>query len=190
MKQMPNFEIEALVHHEGIPGHHMQLSIAQELTGLPKFRTLGGDYTSFVEGWGLYSEYIPKEFGFYKDPYSDFGRLSMELFRACRMVVDVGIHYKKWTKQQGIDYYLKNSATSEAECIGMVERHIVMPAQATAYKVGQMKILELLNHSRQVLGKKFDIRKFHDVVLGSGSVPLTILEENVNNWIAKEQAAK
>ena len=190
LSQVPTFEIEALCHHEALPGHHMQISIAQELGGLPKFRTLGGDYTAYVEGWGLYCEYIPKEFGFYKDPYADFGRLSMELFRACRLVVDVGIHAKKWTKQQGIDFYLQNSATSEGECVSMVERHIVMPAQATAYKVGQMKILELLKHSREKLGPKFDIRKFHDLVLGSGALPLNILEENVNAWIAKQQVKK
>jgi uncharacterized protein (DUF885 family) len=183
MKQNPTYEIEALCYHEAIPGHHMQISIAQELDSLPKFRTLGGDYTAYVEGWGLYCEYIPKEYGFYKDPYSDFGRLSMELFRACRLVVDVGIHSKKWTRQQGIDYYLANTPTPEGECISMVERHIVWPGQATAYKVGQMKLLSLLRSSREKLGDKFDIRQFHDVVLGSGAVPLNVLEENVDAWV-------
>ncbi|MDX2002948.1 MAG: DUF885 domain-containing protein [Chitinophagales bacterium] len=189
MKGNPSYEIEALCYHEAIPGHHMQISIAQELDSLPKFRTLGGDYTAYVEGWGLYCEYIPKEYGFYKDPYSDFGRLSMELFRACRLVADVGIHYKKWTRQQALDYYLSNTPSPRLECESMVDRHIVMPGQATAYKVGQLKLLQLLKKSREQLGDKFDIRQFHDVVLGSGAVPLSILEENVQAWIERKKGA-
>ena len=187
MTQMPNYQMEALAYHEAIPGHHMQLSIAQELQGLPKFRTLGGDYTAYVEGWGLYSEYIPKEFGFYKDPYSDFGRLAMELWRACRLVVDVGIHSQKWTREAGIDFYVKNTPNPYEDCVKMVERHIVMPGQATAYKVGQLKILSLRNTAKEKLGDKFNIREFHDVVLTNGAVPLNILEENVNNWIAEKK---
>jgi uncharacterized protein (DUF885 family) len=190
MKNMPWYEMEALAYHEAIPGHHMQISINQELEGLPKFRTLGGDYTAYVEGWGLYSEYIPKEYGFYKDPYSDFGRLSMELWRACRLVVDVGIHWKRWTREEGIAFYASNTPSPMGECIGMVERHIVMPGQATAYKIGQLKILELLNQSRTELGDKFDIKGFHDEVLRHGSLPLNILEENINKWIAQQKDNK
>lgn len=189
MKAMPKYEMEALSFHEAIPGHHMQISIAQELENLPKFRTMEAGYTSYSEGWGLYSEYIPKEYGFYTDPYSDFGRLSMELWRACRLVVDAGIHSKKWTRQEGIDFYVENTPAGEPECIKMVERHIVMPSQATAYKIGQLKILELRNESREKLGDKFDIREFHDVVLTNGPVPLNILEELVNEWVESKTEA-
>jgi len=183
MRMMPKYEMEALSYHEAIPGHHMQISIAQELKDLPKYRTIGSGYTAYSEGWGLYSEFIPKEMGFYQDPYSDFGRLSMELWRACRLVVDVGIHEKKWTRQEGIDFYKNNTSASEGECIKMVERHIVMPSQATAYKIGQLKILELRENAKKELGEKFDIRQFHEVVLTNGPLPLNVLEELVRNWI-------
>lgn len=183
MKQMPKYQLEALAYHEAIPGHHMQLSIQQELQGLPKFRTLGGGYTAYVEGWGLYSELVPKEIGFYQDPYSDFGRLAMELWRACRLVVDVGIHQKKWTREQGIKFYKDNTPASDDECRKMVERHIVMPSQATAYKVGQMKILALREEAKNKLNDKFDIREFHDVVLKNGAIPLDVLEKLVANWV-------
>lgn len=183
MSQAPSYQMEALAYHEGIPGHHMQLSIAQELEGLPKFRTMGGGYTAYVEGWGLYSEYIPKELGFYADPYSDFGRLAMELWRACRMVVDAGIHSKKWTREQGIAFYSENTPNPYEDCVKMVERHIVMPGQATAYKVGQLKILELRNKAQEQLKEKFDIRAFHEVVIANGAVPLNILEENIDTYI-------
>lgn len=189
MNNMPVYEMEALAYHEAIPGHHMQISINQELGGLPKFRTLGGNYTAYVEGWGLYSEYIPKEYGFYSNPYSDFGRLSMELWRACRLVVDVGIHWKRWTREEGIQFYADNTPSPMGECVSMVERHIVMPGQATAYKIGQLKILELLNKSRTELGESFDIKAFHDEVLRHGSLPLNILEENINKWIAAQKEA-
>lgn len=187
MTQMPTYQMEALAYHEAIPGHHMQLSIQQELENLPKFRTLGGGYTAYVEGWGLYSEYIPKEFGFYSDPYSDFGRLAMELWRACRLVADVGIHAKKWTREEAIEFYAKNTPNPHDDCVKMVERHFVMPGQATAYKVGQLKILQLRNMAKEKLGELFDIREFHDVVLIFGAVPLNILEENVNVWIAAKK---
>ncbi len=187
---MPTYEIEALAYHEAIPGHHMQISIAMELDSLPKFRTLGGDYTAFIEGWGLYSEYIPKEYGFYTDPYSDFGRLSMELWRACRLVVDVGIHYKKWTREEGIQFYVKNTPSPDDDCRKMVERHIVYAGQATAYKVGQLKILELLQRAKTKLGDKFDIRGFHDEVLRHGAVPLNVLELNIDKWIAQNAATE
>lgn len=187
MNSMPKYEMEALTYHEAIPGHHMQLSIAQEIENLPLFRTRDAHYTSYVEGWGLYSEFIPKEMGFYQDPYSDFGRLSMELFRAVRLIVDVGIHAKKWTREEGIQFYLENTPNSDDECISMVERHIVMPSQATAYKIGQLKILELRERAKTELGNLFDIREFHEVVLTNGSVPLDILEELVESYISTKK---
>jgi uncharacterized protein (DUF885 family) len=185
MQQMPKYQLEALAYHEAIPGHHMQISIQQELQGLPKFRTLGGGYTAYVEGWGLYSELVPKEIGFYQDPYSDFGRLAMELWRACRLVADVGIHQKKWTREQAIQFYKDNTPASEGECAKMVERHIVMPSQATAYKVGQMKILALRAMAKDKLGNQFDIKAFHYIVLKNGALPLNVLEDMVNRWITQ-----
>ena len=182
MKAMPKYEMEALAYHEGIPGHHMQIAIAQELDSIPEFRKYGG-YTAYVEGWGLYSEYIPKEIGFYKDPYSDFGRLAMELWRSCRLVVDTGIHAKKWTRQEGIDYYKENTPAAESACVKMVERHIVMPGQATAYKIGMNKILDLREKAKERLGDKFKIAEFHDVVLTDGALPLTVLESKIDSWI-------
>lgn len=188
MEAMPTYQMEALAYHEGIPGHHMQIAIAQELDGVPKFRKFGG-YTAYIEGWGLYSELVPKEMGLYEEPYSDFGRLSMELWRACRLVVDTGIHAMKWTRQEGIDYYVNNTPNATSDAVKMVERHIVMPSQATAYKVGMLKILELREAAKEKLGEKFDIREFHDVVLKNGAVPLNVLEQFVDQWVAKKQAA-
>jgi len=186
MKMMPKYQMEALAYHEGIPGHHMQLAIAQELENIPKFRKYGG-YTSYIEGWGLYSEYLPKELGFYSDPYSDFGRLAMELWRSCRLVVDTGIHWKKWTRQEGIDYYTSNTPNDILDCIKMVERHIVMPSQATAYKIGMNKILDLREKAMNDLGDKFDIREFHEVILADGALPLNILEEKVYKMISEAE---
>jgi len=180
---MPKYKLEALAYHEGIPGHHMQLALAQQLEGIPKFRKLGG-YTAYIEGWGLYCELLPKEMGLYQDPYSDFGRLSMELWRACRLVVDTGIHAKKWTREQGITYYQENTPDTERDCIRMVERHIVMASQATAYKVGMLKILELRKKAKHKLGDRFDIREFHDVILRGGPLPLTVLEQMVDEYLA------
>ncbi len=188
MEAMPTYQMEALAYHEGIPGHHMQIAISQELEGVPKFRKFGG-YTAYIEGWGLYSELLPKEMGLYEDPYSDFGRLSMELWRACRLVVDTGIHEMKWTRQQGIDYYVNNTPNATSDGVKMVERHIVMPSQATAYKVGMLKILELREAAKVKLGDKFDIRQFHDVVLKNGAVPLNVLESFVDQWVADKLAA-
>lgn len=182
---MPKYKLEALAYHEGIPGHHMQLALAQQLEGIPKFRKLGG-YTAYIEGWGLYCEQIPKEMGLYADPYSDFGRLSMELWRACRLVVDTGIHAKRWTREQSIAYYRKNTPDTERDCIRMVERHIVMASQATAYKIGMLKILELREKANKALGSRFDIRVFHDVVLRGGPLPLTVLEQMVDEYIESE----
>ena len=183
MEAMPTYQMEALAYHEGIPGHHMQIALKQELEGIPKFRKFGG-YTAYSEGWGLYSEMIPKEIGFYQDPYSDFGRLAMELWRACRLVVDTGIHNKKWDRAQGIEYYVNNTPNAESDAVKMVERHVVMPSQATAYKIGMLKIVELRTKAKQALGDKFDIREFHDVVLTNGAVPLNVLEDMVNDYIA------
>jgi len=182
MRMMPKYQMEALAYHEGIPGHHMQISISQELEGLPKFRKYGG-YTAYTEGWGLYSEYLPKELGFYSDPYSDFGRLAMELWRSCRLVVDTGIHSNKWTREKSIDYYLNNTPNDILDCIKMVERHVVYPSQATAYKIGMNKIIELKEKSKKNLGDKFDIRYFHEAVLSKGAVPLNILEQHIDEMI-------
>ncbi|PHR97189.1 MAG: DUF885 domain-containing protein [Leeuwenhoekiella sp.] len=188
IKAMPKYQMQALAYHEAIPGHHMQLAIAQELDSLPKFRKFGG-YTAYIEGWGLYCEYVPKEMGMYDDPYSDFGRLAMELWRACRLVVDTGIHDKKWTREEGIAYYKENTPNAESDCIKMVERHIVMPGQATAYKVGMNKILELRTKAEAELGEEFDIREFHEVVLANGAVPLSVLEDLVIEYITTKKKA-
>lgn len=185
MQDMPLYQMEALAYHEGIPGHHMQLAISQELTGIPKFRKYGG-YTAYTEGWGLYSEFLPKEMGFYEDPYSDFGRLAMELWRAARLVVDTGLHEKQWTRKEAIDYLLTNTPNPEGDCRKAIERYIVMPGQATAYKIGMLKILELREDARARLGEAFDIRDFHDVVLRDGPVPLQILEETIEAWIVTQ----
>ncbi|WP_026376976.1 DUF885 domain-containing protein [Aestuariibacter salexigens] len=187
MASMPTYQMEALAYHEGVPGHHMQIAIAQELEGIPKFRKFGR-YTAYTEGWGLYSEFVPKEIGLYQDPYSDFGRLAMELWRACRLVVDTGIHAMKWTREEGIDYYVSNTPNAEADAVKMVERHIVMPSQATAYKIGMLKILELREKAKTALGDAFDIREFHDVVLANGPVPLNVLEQFVDDYINANKA--
>lgn len=186
MSEMPTYQMEALAYHEGIPGHHMQGSIAQELEDLPKFRKFGR-YTAYSEGWGLYSEYLPKEMGFYADPYSDFGRLAMELWRACRLVVDTGLHDKKWTREAAIDYLAANTPNPRGDVIKAIERYIVMPGQATAYKIGMIKIQTLREHAKAELGDKFDIREYHEVVLRDGALPLSILEDNVIDWIASKK---
>ncbi|WP_298441837.1 DUF885 domain-containing protein [uncultured Ferrimonas sp.] len=182
MNDMPTYQMEALAFHEGIPGHHMQIAISQELQGIPKFRRFGG-YTAYIEGWGLYSEYLPKEMGYYSDPYSDFGRLAMELWRACRLVVDTGIHDKQWTREQAIDYLAKSTPNAHGDVVKAIERYIVMPSQATAYKVGMLKILELRANAKQQLGNDFSLPKFHDAILANGPVPLDMLEQQVNNYI-------
>ena len=186
MEAMPTYQMAALAYHEGIPGHHMQLAIKQELTGIPMFRKFGG-YTAHTEGWGLYSELLPKEIGLYEDPYSDFGRLAMELWRACRLVVDTGIHTQKWTREQGIEYYVNNTPNAKSDAVKMVERHIVMPSQATAYKIGMLKILSLREKAKVALGDKFDIREYHDVILKNGPVPLNVLEDFVDSYIASKK---
>jgi uncharacterized protein (DUF885 family) len=186
MKAMPTYQMEALAYHEGIPGHHMQLAIQQELEQIPKFRKFGG-YTAYIEGWGLYSEFLPKEIGMYSDPYSDFGRLSMELWRACRLVVDTGIHSQRWTRAKGIQYYSDNTPNALSDVVKMVERHVVMPSQATAYKIGMLKILQLRQSAKTALGEGFDIRAFHDEILKYGPLPLNVLEAKINDWVAAQK---
>jgi uncharacterized protein (DUF885 family) len=177
---------ESTAYHEGVPGHHMQISIAQELPTLPPFRQQGG-YTAYVEGWALYSERLGKEVGFYQDPYNDYGRLQDEMLRAIRLVVDTGFHYKHWTRDQVVQFFHDHSAIDEVEVQSETDRYIVWPGQALGYKIGQLKILELREKAKKELGSKFDIRKFHDEVLGAGALPMGVLEERVNNWIAAEK---
>lgn len=186
MRGLPIFEMETLAHHEAIPGHHMQIAIAQELTGIPKFRKFGGN-TAYIEGWALYAEYFPKEFGFYQDPYQDFGRLYDELLRAVRLVVDSGLHARKWTRTQVMDYFRTNTPNPERDIFTETNRYIVWPSQATAYKIGMLKILELREIAKKELGARFDLREYHDLVLKNGSVPMDILEENVRAWITKKK---
>ncbi|MBT0585280.1 DUF885 domain-containing protein [Alteromonas oceanisediminis] len=187
MTAMPKNEMEAIAYHEGNPGHHMQISIAQELTGVPTFRTQQF-FTAYIEGWALYSELLAKEMGAYQNPYSDFGRLVTEIWRAIRLVVDTGLHAKGWTEQQAIDYFKQNSPIAEDAVRSEVRRYLVWPGQATAYKIGMLKILELREKAQRALGDQFDIRGFHDVVLGGGAVPMPILERMVDDWIAHEKA--
>jgi len=176
-------DVEATAYHEGIPGHHMQISIAQELTTLPPFRQ-HAQYNAYVEGWALYAEQLGKEAGFYQDPYSDYGRLTSDLFRACRLVVDTGVHYKHWTRQQMVDFFHEHSDESEPDLQAEVDRYIAYPAQALSYKLGQLKIIELRERAKKELGAKFDIRAFHDEILNGGALPLDVLESRVDGWIA------
>lgn len=182
MKEMPKYELEALVYHEAIPGHHMQIAIATEAESLPRFRRLGG-YSAYSEGWGLYSERLGKELGFYADPYSEFGRLALELHRAVRLVVDTGLHAKRWTREQTIRYHVENSPTGEDAAIRATERYILAPGQATSYMIGMLRIVELRERAAAALGGKFDLREFHDLVLRTGAVPLTVLESEVQRWM-------
>jgi uncharacterized protein (DUF885 family) len=178
--------VESTSYHEGVPGHHMQLSIQQELAELPPFRQQGG-YTAFIEGWALYSERLGKEVGYYEDPYSDYGRLNDEMLRAIRLVVDTGLHEKKWTREQVVQYFRDHSAVDEVEVQSETDRYISWPGQALGYKMGQLKILELRERAHQELGAKFDIRAFHDEVLGAGALPLQELEERIVAWIARQR---
>lgn len=188
MTQVLKPQIEAISYHEGAPGHHFQNAFAQEMDALPKFRRYGFGYGAYGEGWGLYAERLGKEMGFYDDPYSDFGRLSTELWRAVRMVTDTGLHSKRWSRERAMQYFRDNSLLSERDIQKEVERYIVNPGQATSYKVGQLKILELREKARTALGERFDIRDFHQVVLGGGSVPLDVLERQVDAYIAAKGA--
>ncbi|MBL0969163.1 MAG: DUF885 domain-containing protein [Brevundimonas sp.] len=183
MTQVLKPQIEGISYHEGAPGHHFQIAYAQEMEGMPSFRRFGG-YGAYAEGWGLYAERLGKEMGFYQDPYSDFGRLSTELWRAVRLVTDTGLHAKQWSREQAIEYFRANSLLSERDIVKEVERYITNPGQATSYKIGELKIMELRDRARTALGDRFNIRDFHAVVLGSGSVPLDVLEDQVDAWIA------
>jgi uncharacterized protein (DUF885 family) len=183
----PKWEMEALTMHEAVPGHHLQISLAQEMENTPEFRKHGG-YTAFVEGWGLYSESLGGEIGFYKDPYMKFGQLTYEMWRAIRLVVDTGMHSMGWTRQQAIDYFMTNTSKTEHDVTVEVDRYIVWPGQALAYKLGQMKIRELRNYATQQLGSKFDVRQFHDHVLENGALPLDILETQIKRWVGKAGA--
>lgn len=182
MKALPKWAMAALAHHEGLPGHHLQIAIATQLKGLPRFRRYTSS-TAFIEGWGLYAEYIPKELGSYGDVYSNFGRLSMELWRACRLVVDTGIHFQKWTREQAIKYLTDQTPIDEREAMVEVERYFILPGQATAYKIGMIKILDLRERAKVKLKDKFKLPLFHDEILRYGSLPLNILEEKIMSWI-------
>jgi uncharacterized protein (DUF885 family) len=186
LRDMSKTELEALAYHEGVPGHHLQRAVQTELEELPPFRRFGG-VTAYTEGWGLYSEELGKDMGFYTDPYSDFGRLGMELWRACRLVVDTGIHDKRWSREQAIAYLKENTPNPDGDIEKAIERYIVYPGQATAYLIGKLKIMELRGRAQAALGDRFDYRTFHEVVLESGPVPLDILDRRVDRWIAKQK---
>jgi len=183
------YSVEDIAYHEGLPGHHLQISIAQELTDLPTFRKHRG-YTAYVEGWGLYSERLGKDVGFYQDPYSDYGRLEGDIWRAIRLVVDTGVHSQHWTREQMVQYFHDHSNIDDTSIQAEVDRYIAWPSQALAYKVGQLKILELRDRAKSALGDKFDIRAFHDQVLDAGALPLDVLSERIDAWIASQQPSK
>lgn len=186
MSAMPTYQMEALAYHEGIPGHHMQRAITQELKGIPDFQKYAS-FTAYTEGWGLYTEELGKDMGFYQDPYSDFGRLAMELWRACRLVVDTGLHAKRWSREEAIEYLVDNTPNARYDAVKAIERYIAMPGQATAYMIGKLKIMDLRDKARTALGDKFDIRGFHDEVLKDGPLPLSLLESKIDAWIAQQQ---
>ena len=183
----PKFEMEVLSVHESVPGHHLQIALAQELTGLPEFRRNGG-FTAFIEGWGLYSERLGYDMGLYTDPYSRYGQLVYDMWRAVRLVVDTGIHYFGWPRQKAIDYFLDNAAKTEADIVNEIDRYIGWPGQALAYKIGQLKMLELRGEAEEALGPRFDIRDFHDHLLGAGALPLDVLETRMDEWLAGQLA--
>jgi uncharacterized protein (DUF885 family) len=182
------YSVEVIAYHEGLPGHHLQISIAQELDGLPDFRKYSG-YTAYAEGWGLYSERLGKDVGFYQDPYSDYGRLEGDIWRAIRLVVDTGVHSQHWTREQMVQYFHDHSAIDETSIQAEVDRYIAWPGQALAYKIGQLKILKLRDRAKAALGDKFDLRAFHDQVLDSGALPLDVLSERIDAWIASQKPA-
>jgi uncharacterized protein (DUF885 family) len=179
--------MESTAYHEGVPGHHMQLAIAQEITGVPDFRRFLG-YTAYVEGWALYTERLGKEVGFYQNPYNDFGRLNDEMLRAVRLVVDTGLHAKKWSRQQVVDFFHDHApAIDEVEVQSETDRYIVVPGQALGYKIGQLTISRLREKARAALGDRFDVREFHDEVLGVGALPMNTLEDRIDTWVASKR---
>ena len=186
LRDMPITELEALAYHEGVPGHHLQRAIQTELKDVPPFRRFAG-FTAYTEGWGLYSEELGKDMGFYTDPYSDFGRLGMELWRACRLVVDTGIHDKRWSREKAIQYLKDNTPNPDGDIVKAIERYIVYPGQATAYTIGKIKIMELRQRAKERLGKRFDWRRFHDVILLGGPMPLDVLDRRVEAWLVTEE---
>ncbi|KGM54571.1 hypothetical protein N799_09075 [Lysobacter arseniciresistens ZS79] len=189
MNAMPKTELEVIAYHEGLPGHHMQIAIAQELEGVPEFRKQAG-FSAYSEGWGLYSEWLAREMpGTYTDPYSEYGRLTSEMWRAIRLVVDTGLHAKGWTQQQAVDYFAANSSIPQEAIEAEVGRYITWPGQATSYKIGMIRIQELRARAEKALGDDFDIRGFHDAILGGGALPLTLLERKIDQWIADEKKA-
>jgi uncharacterized protein (DUF885 family) len=187
MTQVLKPQTEAISYHEGAPGHHFQIALAQELPDVPRFRRFGG-YTAYSEGWGLYSERLAKEMGFYQDPMGDFGRLSTELWRAIRLVVDTGIHSQRWTRERAIDYFMQNGLLSRLDATKEVERYFNIPGQATSYMIGQLKIFDLRDRAQKALGDRFDIRDFHAVVLENGALPLDVLEKLVDRYISQRSA--
>jgi uncharacterized protein (DUF885 family) len=178
------YAVEAIAYHEGLPGHHLQISIAQELTGIPEFRKFS-QYTAYTEGWGLYAERLGKDIGFYQDPYSDFGRLEADVWRAIRLVVDTGVHSEHWTRDQMVDFFHAHSAIDEPSIQAETDRYIAWPSQALAYKIGQLKLLELRARAEVALGAKFDFRRFHDEVLDAGALPLDVLERRMDAWLTR-----
>jgi uncharacterized protein (DUF885 family) len=185
----PKWEMEALSLHESVPGHHLQISLAQEQEDVPEFRKHIG-YSAFVEGWALYCEGLGEDLGLYKDPYSKFGQLTYEMWRAVRLVVDTGMHSMGWTRQQSIDFFHENTGKTDQDITVEVDRYIVWPGQALAYKLGQLKIRDLRGHTEKELGNRFDVRAFHDAVLEQGAVPLSFLETHMNGWIASQRAKR
>ena len=183
MANLPIYQIEDVLYHEGIPGHHMQISIQQELTDVPRFRTQYRT-TAYTEGWGLYAEWLAKEMGGFEDPYSDFGRLSGEMWRAIRLVVDTGIHAKGWSLEQAVDFFQQNSSQPEGTILSEIQRYFTGPGQATAYKMGMIKFQEFRQLAEEQMDDSFNVREFHDVVLGAGALPMPMVEARVQRWMA------